>query len=155
MSAEPCRALAIRPYRDDDLARCAEIMTLARRYAFYWIEQPLIDATAFHEETAGEVLLVGHIGAHLAGFAGLWTRSSFLHHLYVDPAYHGMGLGTALLDAIALRADRPLSLKCSYWNEAARAFYRRHGFVEDPQPSGTTVLEGPWIWVRRPGWDRW
>ena len=49
--------------------------------------------------------------------------------LFVDPAVHGRGAGTALLDDAA--AHHPvLTLDVNEQNPAARAWYARRGFVE-------------------------
>jgi putative acetyltransferase len=49
--------------------------------------------------------------------------------LFVDPAVHGRGVGTALLDDAA--AHHPvLTLDVNEENPAARAWYARRGFVE-------------------------
>jgi putative acetyltransferase len=49
--------------------------------------------------------------------------------LFVDPAVHGQGAGTALLDDAA--AHHPvLTLDVNEQNPAARAWYTRRGFVE-------------------------
>ena len=49
--------------------------------------------------------------------------------LFVDPAAHGRGAGTALLEEAAARHPI-LVLDVNEQNPAARAWYRRRGFVE-------------------------
>ncbi|MFL0578396.1 N-acetyltransferase family protein [Dietzia sp. 179-F 9C3 NHS] len=53
---------------------------------------------------------------------------------YVDPAHHGTGAATVLLDDVVRRAvtrgARSLWLATNVANERARRFYTRHGFVE-------------------------
>jgi putative acetyltransferase len=48
--------------------------------------------------------------------------------LFVDPAAHRRGVGTALLDA-ATAGMAPVTLDVNEQNPAALAFYRRRGFV--------------------------
>lgn len=57
-----------------------------------------------------------------------------LYQLYVDPPWHGSGVAAALLDwavgAARTRGAAELWLSVFVDNPRARAFYRRHGFVE-------------------------
>jgi GNAT superfamily N-acetyltransferase len=52
--------------------------------------------------------------------------------IYVDKAYHGTGLAQALMDQVIAWADphRPLELTVTTYNDRAKAFYRKYGFVE-------------------------
>lgn len=53
-----------------------------------------------------------------------------LYVLYVYAAFHGSGVGTALLDAV-IDPDAPASLWVADPNPRAQAFYRRQGFASD------------------------
>ncbi|TCI98739.1 GNAT family N-acetyltransferase [Aeromicrobium sp. IC_218] len=60
-----------------------------------------------------------------------------IHMLFVDPAVHGRGLGTRLLDAVA--ADQPvLRLDVNEQNESGRRFYAARGFTQ----VGRSPLDG-------------
>lgn len=61
----------------------------------------------------------------LIGFAVL--KQDWLDHLYVDPAWHGRGIGLALLTAVREEAEE-LNLWTFQANGQARRFYERHGF---------------------------
>ncbi|MCC2651206.1 MAG: hypothetical protein K0Q60_1369 [Microvirga sp.] len=61
----------------------------------------------------------------LIGFAA-W-KEDWLDHLYVDPAWHGRGIGSALLTAVREGVDE-LNLWTFQANTQARRFYERHGF---------------------------
>lgn len=60
-------------------------------------------------------------------------RGFFLEDLYIDESYRGLGLGEAMLKAVAAaaRADgaERLDLHVLNWNEPALRFYRAHGAV--------------------------
>ena len=71
----------------------------------------------------------------LIGFAVL--KQDWLDHLYVDPDWHGRGVGKALLTAVREDAQE-LNLWTFQANGQARRFYERHGFrlVEMTDGSG-------------------
>ncbi|MGC3953064.1 MAG: GNAT family N-acetyltransferase [Propionicimonas sp.] len=58
-----------------------------------------------------------------------------LDRLYLHPELHGRGLGSKLLAAID--DGRDLYLWLIDDNTAAQAFYRRRGFVDEPEPFNT------------------
>ncbi|WP_235928978.1 GNAT family N-acetyltransferase [Marisediminicola senii] len=61
-----------------------------------------------------------------------------LYVLYVSAAFHGAGVGLALLKAVIDRTE-PASLWVADPNPRAQAFYRRHGFVVE---GNVTVKDG-------------
>ncbi|PWC62002.1 GNAT family acetyltransferase [Azospirillum sp. TSH58] len=61
------------------------------------------------------------------GFLGMTGRK--IDTLFVDPAWHGRGIGRALV-ARALEGGPELTVDVNEQNGAARAFYRRLGFRE-------------------------
>ncbi|MGO4526035.1 N-acetyltransferase family protein [Microvirga sp. 2MCAF35] len=85
----------------------------------------------------------------LIGFAG--ARLDWLDHLYVDPAWHGRGVGQALLSAV--RTDRPeLNLWTFQDNAQARRFYERQGFqlvvTTDGSGNEERMPDAHYRWVR-------
>lgn len=54
--------------------------------------------------------------------------------LYVDRAWHGKGVGGALMQKVIdwCDASKPIELGVVAYNERAKAFYRKWGFVEVP-----------------------
>jgi GNAT superfamily N-acetyltransferase len=65
-------------------------------------------------------------GERLIGFSAV--RREWLDHLYVDPSWHGRGVGQALLRA-AREGVAELSLWTFQSNTQARRFYERQGFT--------------------------
>lgn len=98
------------------------------------------DVLAAHQFSDG--LLVARLPADdVAGFAsfsieqGMFTLDStrgVLSNLYVKPSYRDRGIGTALLEevehALEERGATVVILEAMADNEAARRFYRRHGY---------------------------
>jgi putative acetyltransferase len=68
---------------------------------------------------------LGETEDELAGFAAV--RDDWLDHLYVAPPWHGLGLGSTLLDTAKNGRSR-LDLWVFQRNEPARRFYERRGF---------------------------
>jgi putative acetyltransferase len=62
--------------------------------------------------------------------AFLAFASDTIEGLFVDPAYHGQGIGTALVAHAQSRSHRTLAVDVNKENSAALEFYRRLGFVE-------------------------
>ncbi|OVE86451.1 GNAT family N-acetyltransferase [Natronolimnobius baerhuensis] len=101
--------------------------------------ETMSETLAAHQFT--DSLLVARLEGNLVGFASfsleqgaleLETTRGMLSNLYVDPAYRGRGIGTALLEAVEAEvADRGadvLRLEVMAANEDARRFYRNHGY---------------------------
>lgn len=87
----------------------------------------------------------------LIGFAAV--KQDWLDHLYVDPVWHGRGVGRALLMAAQKDAEE-LSLWTFQANVQARRFYERHGFrlVELTDGSGNEECtpDAHYRWTRLP-----
>lgn len=86
----------------------------------------------------------------LIGFAVL--KQDWLDHLYVDPMWHGRGVGLALLTAVQEGAAE-LNLWTFQANAQARRFYERHGFrlIELTDGSGNEerTPDALYRWTRR------
>lgn len=131
----------IRDMRKSDKAACTDIFS--RAWAQTFTHQPRqIDVREFERETKGEIVLVAQQDGRIVGFAGLYGPDSFLHHLYIDPLFHGRGLGRELVNAAVKRARGRVSLKCQLINENALAFYARLGFERGDEGDDGA---GPWI----------
>ena len=69
----------------------------------------------------------------LQGFIALLP--GLIDHLYVEPDFHGQGLGSALV-RLAQREQAELRLHTYQSNARARALYERHGFVIEEMTDG-------------------
>ena len=81
---------------------------------------------------------LGETEDELAGFAAI--RGDWLDHLYVAPTWHGLGLGSTLLNAAKDGRSR-LDLWVFQRNEPARRFYERRGFRLVELTDGSTNEE--------------
>jgi GNAT superfamily N-acetyltransferase len=76
--------------------------------------------------------------------------------IYVDKSYHGTGIGYQLMQRVVdwLDAEKPIELEVVTYNERAKAFYRKWGFVE--VPGSEKLFEGvmPEVSMIRPAGGR-
>ncbi|WP_405690182.1 GNAT family N-acetyltransferase [Streptomyces sp. NBC_00057] len=85
-----------------------------------WIEAVVLPgSTVWVAETADS--------GEIVGFAAL--DGTVLDHLYLRPDVQRRGIGSTLLAAVKESGPREVSLHVFQRNEAARAFYERHGFT--------------------------
>jgi len=92
---------------------------------------------------------LAEIGSRLVGFGAV--QREWLDHLYVDPIWHGRGVGQALLGA-ARDGLSELNLWTFQANTQARRFYERQGFglVELTDGSGNEerMPDAHYRWTR-------
>jgi len=97
----------------------------------------------------GSTIWLAEARDHMVGFAT--AKDEWLDHLYIEPAWHGRGVGSALL--LAVQEGR---LRLDLWtfqqNAAARRFYEARGFrpVEMTDGSGNEerVPDIRYRWIR-------
>ncbi len=82
---------------------------------------------------------VAMLDGAIAGFAAI--QPGWLDHLYIAPTRQRAGLGSRLLVEAQRIGGTPLRLWAFQRNLAARAFYRRHGFVEEELTDGSANEE--------------
>lgn len=116
-------SIVIGSFNEADREKLRELYLLCRISAFYWIDSALFTLDDFDEHTFDEEIWVATCNSEIAGFMAVWPPDAFIHHLYVDAAYRGKGIGKAMLALAAQTYPAPLSLKCLVKNEAAVQFY--------------------------------
>ncbi|NPT44811.1 GNAT family N-acetyltransferase [Paraburkholderia sp. 1N] len=147
--------ITVRALESSDMDAFAEIMSMpgVRRGTLsvgYRITEQL---KAWHERRLkGGVSVCATIGGRMVGHAGLEVqRPSRAHcaHLgvAVHDAYHGRGIGTALLQGLTDCADASLGLRRIELtvfsdNAPAIALYRKFGFVEEGRSRGFAMRDG-------------
>ena len=134
---------AIRDAQAGDADALTSLFLASRRQAMPWLREVHRD-----EETRwwlANVMLrdltvrVATLGEEIAGFAAI--QPGWLDHLYIAPGRQRAGLGTLLLAEAKRIGGSPLRLWAFQRNLAARAFYRRHGFVEEELTDGAANEE--------------
>lgn len=121
--------LHVRPFIEGDRAALRALFVASRDAAFVWDAPGTHRVEDFDAATAGEIILVALLDGRAAGFASIWEPESFLHNLFVHPAFQSRGVGTALLDACAPHFRATATLKCLKLNRDALQFYRARGWT--------------------------
>lgn len=149
LHAQPAPPLRLRPARADaaDAAAVAEVLLKSRAQLMpyaphahaddgvrHWVREVLVPGggvTLAEAETPHGVEPAGVLATALDGEGRAW-----IEQLYVHPLHVARGVGTALLRHALATLPRPVWLHTFQPNTAARAFYARHGFVEEALGDG-------------------
>jgi GNAT superfamily N-acetyltransferase len=121
--------IVVRAAHDDDAIHIAAVFGEARRAAMPTLPilHTFAEDTAFFARIvrACTTLVAATDHRFVVGFCAVTPRR--IEHLYVRPAYHRRGIGTALLTR-ALDDGRKRDLWVFRCNRPAIAFYERHGY---------------------------
>jgi len=130
--------MIVRPARLDELSALCTAVAPQKLLTHYEIGSTRLAQLLAEALGRGEPLLVADDGGVARGFAwylysGTFGGGGYLRLIALAPGAEGQGAGGALLDAVeadvATRA-RHLFLLVSHWNEGARRFYARRGYLE-------------------------
>ncbi|SOE71078.1 Protein N-acetyltransferase, RimJ/RimL family [Burkholderia sp. OK233] len=147
--------ITVRALESSDMEAFAEIMSLpgVRRGTLSVGYRSPDQFKAWHERRLESgVNVCATIGGRVVGHAGLEVQRPSRAHcarlgLSVHDAYHGRGVGSALLQALIDCADASLGLRridltvfCD--NAPAIALYRKFGFVEEGRSRGFALCDG-------------
>ena len=119
-----------------DAPACAAMVCdseIGRRYGF---EPTAMTASLEGALAKGGELFVAELEGRLAGFVwmdrrGAFSSAPYLRLVAVDGSLRGSGVGASLLEEFERRGaevGRDFCLLVSDFNEAAQAFYERHGY---------------------------
>ncbi|CAN5555214.1 hypothetical protein BH10PSE7_BH10PSE7_37380 [soil metagenome] len=121
----------IRPYHARDLQPAAEAANAACRqaYAFFGYDYPVSTTRERLEEARVErqSMWVPEVDGQVVGI--LTLAPHFIDKLFLAPAWHGRGIGTALIHFAKTLHPDWLELHCAQENRPACRLYERHGFV--------------------------
>ncbi len=143
---------AIRPCRAAESESIAAIVNAAAEAyrgvipADRWHE-PYMPVSEVESEIADGVVFWGYeADGELLGVMGIQARGEvdLIRHAYVRPGRQRGGIGGALLDHIAQRAERPMLVGTWASAEWAIAFYRRHGFELVSRERARELLTAYW-----------
>jgi len=111
------------------------------------------DRAFVRQQIADKEVWVAEHGDRILGLA-CWY-DGWLEQLYVDPAHHNSGTGTALLTHVKKEHPKGLQLWTFQANAGARRFYERHGFVAVEFTDGSGNEENTpdvrYVWPLRNG----
>lgn len=108
-----------------------------------------IDAQVCEYLPNGDFLIAEEDGT-VAGFLGGSGRH--IDAIFIDPQWHGRGIGTMLIDRFAGSSGEPLRVEVNEQNGGARQFYERRGFkVVGRSPLDDQGRPYPLLHMERPG----
>jgi GNAT superfamily N-acetyltransferase len=136
----------IRDVRPTDQAACAEVFVESYRHAFRWEAPDEVSPDRYFESIAGEQQWVALDDDKVIALISVDWSENFVHSLYVLPAYHRRGAGSALLARVLGEARGPCELKCDKQNRAAMDFYLQTGWRVVGEGLSQT---GPWFRLRK------
>jgi putative acetyltransferase len=122
--------LVLRRADEGDTDRLVEVWRAAVEATHHFLSPSDVDG--YSGRLAAEFfpmveLVVAELNSRIVGFSG--TTEGRLEMLFVDPAAHGRGVGTALLDR-AVHAQGATDVDVNEQNPDAVAFYKRRGFEQ-------------------------
>lgn len=118
----------IRRSRSEDLNELRRIYLEVRTVAFSWMNSSAFTTKDFDAATQDEPVLVASLNNKPIGFISWWPPDTFIHNLYLDPRFVGLGIGKALLNECLSKIGRPATLKCLQQNVNALRFYQSQGW---------------------------
>ena len=111
-------------------------------------KEPYMSAEELADEIAAGIEFDGYEvdGTGLVGVMGIQLVEdvTLIRHAYVATGQQRSGIGSALLDGLREREDRPVLIGTWAAADWAVAFYRRHGFETVPAEEKSRLLRRYW-----------
>ncbi|MGB0921335.1 MAG: GNAT family N-acetyltransferase [Alphaproteobacteria bacterium] len=141
----------IRPYQDADLQAVIHAWESASRVAHSFVTEQFLDEERHNIPTLylpNADTYVAEVGSNVVGFIALIGEE--VGAIFLDPAYHGQGIGRAMMDKAA-SLNEIIKLRVFADNTVGRAFYASYGFTEEgafiDERTGLNML---WLHYTRP-----
>lgn len=138
----------IRDYTRDDDDAIVSVWEAASQIAHPFLSEDFIagERVAIREQyLPNTTTQVAEENGTVIGFASM--MGSELGAIFLDPAYHGKGVGRALMDHAA-RGHAVVDVEVFEENPIGRAFYQRYGFREvsksTHEATGETLIRMQW-----------
>jgi len=128
------------PFREEDHEQLVDVWLRAVQATHHFLTEE--DIQFYHQMVSGGVLRQVELWTYLntdgkpAGFIGL--DGAQVEMLFVDPAYHGKGIGSSLLAHAIQLKGRALTVDVNEQNAGAAGFYKHYGFIQ----TGRSELDG-------------
>lgn len=139
--------IEITNFEENDREQLRQIYMEVRQTNFNWLEKESFNSSSFDKDTEGEFILVAKSNSKIVGFASIWLKDNFLHHLYIQNHFQRKGIGTKLLDRAIEFSNSEITLKCLKKNKIAVKFYLKNGWK--PLSEGTSD-EGAYVLFKYP-----
>lgn len=122
--------VTIRPYQPTDLEAVIQAWESASRLAHSFVTETFLDEERHNIPTLylpNSDTYVAELDGKVVGFTALMGIE--VGALFLDPAFHGQGIGRALMDKAA-SLNETIELQVFADNALGRRFYAAYGFTE-------------------------
>ncbi len=120
--------MQIREMIPQDRKRLRELYLESRRQTFYWNDPLLMHEEDFDRDTQDEQIFVAIEQQQIVGFISIYLPEDFIHCLFIQHEFQGLGIGHLLMQQAKKVTQRPIRLKCLSRNLGALAFYEKEGW---------------------------
>jgi len=133
----------LRPATVADAPACAHVYIRSKASAMPEVPEPhsQSEVATWMAETAITSMDVWVADLDGVVVGQMMLEAGWLHHLYIDPAWTGLGLVDEFMALLGRRQPGPMELWAFQSNLRGRRFYERHGFVAAEFTDGETNEE--------------